>query len=117
MVVYGILGAPEGLKNCSTSNHTENSILVECLEGSDNGVKQTIILELYATKSKYLEKNYTSKSGSFILRGLKSNTDYMALVYAVNEKGASTKLQVPITSVRPLASIKGELHHKIWLWV
>lgn len=78
------------MENCSVSNQTEDSIMVECSPGYDGGLQQLFILEVHDTGLHRIQANLSSASMPiFHVRGLSSGTTFVIVVYAANAKGRS----------------------------
>ena len=84
------LGPPDSVENCSVSNQTEDSIMVECSPGYDGGLQQLFVLEVHDTGLHRIQANLSSASMPvFHVRGLSSGTTFVIVVYAANAKGRS----------------------------
>uniref|UniRef100_A0A8D8QCP0 Titin n=1 Tax=Cacopsylla melanoneura TaxID=428564 RepID=A0A8D8QCP0_9HEMI len=83
-------GRPFPLQNC-TSNHTDSSLQVSCVENFDGGLPQVFLMELvelptYVTKFN-ISVNQTPPE--FKIFGIEAGTTYEIRLYAVNAKGKS----------------------------
>ncbi|GBL85764.1 Nephrin [Araneus ventricosus] len=90
--IYTIVpaGPPDSVENCSVTNQTEDSMIVECSPGYDGGLQQQFILEVHETALHRLQVNLSASSYPYFhVRGLPSGTHFVAVVYAANAKGRS----------------------------
>ncbi|KAF8773963.1 Hemicentin-1 like protein [Argiope bruennichi] len=81
---------PDSVENCSVTNQTEDSMIVECNPGYDGGLQQQFILEVHETALHRLQVNLSASSYPYFhVKGLPSGTHFVAVVYAANAKGRS----------------------------
>ncbi|KAL1110301.1 hypothetical protein AAG570_008378 [Ranatra chinensis] len=82
-------GKPYPVRNCSLSNQTSSSVQVWCQPGSDGGLPQVFILELYSGPTSQLRYNMTGSEPYFLLTDLEPDVTFRIAVLAVNSKGRS----------------------------
>uniref|UniRef100_A0A1B6C6V9 Uncharacterized protein n=1 Tax=Clastoptera arizonana TaxID=38151 RepID=A0A1B6C6V9_9HEMI len=91
--VYQVVaaGRPFPLQNCSVTNHTSDSLHVECLENFDGGLPQGFLMELLELPDLVPKFNVSvSKTPPvFDLFGIESGASYQVNLYAINAKGRS----------------------------
>ncbi|PRD36763.1 UNVERIFIED_CONTAM: hypothetical protein NCL1_07510 [Trichonephila clavipes] len=84
------LGPPDSVENCSVTNQTEDSMIVECSPGYDGGLQQQFVLEVHETALHRLQVNLSASSYPYFqVHGIPSGTHFLAIVYAANAKGRS----------------------------
>nr|XP_040582154.1 uncharacterized protein LOC121130481 [Lepeophtheirus salmonis] len=94
-------GKPEGLKNCTNVNQTQESLTVLCSPGFDGGMDQKFILEIYDSRTRLIISNVTNSKPVFYIHGLSSGTEYYVEIYAVNSKGKSIKTHFETFTLQP----------------
>ncbi len=84
-------GPPETPTNCSSSSASSLSVKIVCQNGSDQGYHQSFSLLIF--NRSFLWRNLSDASRpEFEVTGLESGREYLASVYAVNEKGQSRRM-------------------------
>ncbi|KAF6215888.1 hypothetical protein GE061_000223 [Apolygus lucorum] len=84
-------GKPYPVRNCTVGNETASSVVVWCLPGSDGGLPQIFLLEIYVGGSSSPRVNFTATdSPYFYLTDLEAEIPIRLIVYSVNSKGRSS---------------------------
>ncbi|KAG1657765.1 Nephrin [Nymphon striatum] len=92
--------APEAVSNCTITNITQSSLIVDCKPGYDGGLVQTFITEVYQKWTHVLKANISSEtSPSFEIVGLPSDTNFVVIIYSANIKGRSHALAVTTSTL------------------
>ncbi|KAG8194330.1 hypothetical protein JTE90_029206 [Oedothorax gibbosus] len=102
--VYRVVpvGPPETMRNCLVTNHTTESLLVQCEPGYDGGLPQTFHLEVYSSTNEHLKGNMTSEdTPSFLVQDLLTGTSFILVLYAANSKGRSNSVALVASTLRP----------------
>ncbi|XP_042897575.1 neural cell adhesion molecule 2 isoform X2 [Parasteatoda tepidariorum] len=102
--VYRVVpvGPPETMRNCLVTNHTTDSLLIQCEPGYDGGLPQTFHLEVYSSTNEHLQGNMTSEdSPSFLVQDLLTGTSFILVLYAANAKGRSNSVALYASTLRP----------------
>lgn len=102
--VFRILpdGPPSQLRGCQVTNHSLNSIFVQCVPGNANGHRQWFQLELYERNSPLaLAANMSNTAPRFYLSNLAPGTKLTLKIYAANPKGSSQPLILPAETLFP----------------
>ncbi|XP_018016763.1 nephrin isoform X2 [Hyalella azteca] len=85
---------PSPLANCSSANNDTHTVVLECLGGSENGLPEIYVAEIYDITSDRLLRNISSSSPIFIIEELDPGSGYTIAAYSSNIRGASEKLTV-----------------------
>ncbi|CAL1291261.1 unnamed protein product [Larinioides sclopetarius] len=102
--VYRVVpvGPPETMRNCLVTNHTTDSLLIQCEPGYDGGLSQTFHLEIYSSTNEHLRGNMTSEdSPTFLVQDLLTGTSFILVLYAANAKGRSNSVALVASTLRP----------------
>ncbi|XP_023240426.1 synaptogenesis protein syg-2-like [Centruroides sculpturatus] len=87
------VGPPEKVRNCTITNVTSSSLLIECESGHDGGLQQRFHLEVYNSAKERLEANLTNSINPvFHVTSLPSSTSFVLISYASNLKGRSNSI-------------------------
>jgi hypothetical protein len=84
-------GPPEAPTNCSSSSASSLSMKIICQNGSDQGYRQSFNLLVFNRSLLWRNLSDASKP-EFEVTGLEPGREYLASVYAVNEKGQSRRI-------------------------
>lgn len=93
---WRVAGLPGPPRNCTLLNQTSSSVEVWCLAGSDGGLPQHFILELFtpqSTASPVARYNATDRP-VFLLSNLEPDVTFKVVVVAANDKGRSAPVAV-----------------------
>ncbi|XP_073999572.1 sidestep II transmembrane protein [Rhodnius prolixus] len=84
-------GKPYPVRNCSVSNETGMSLAVWCQPGSDGGLPQMFLMQIYVGQySEAPAYNITSTDTPyFLLSDLEAGVTLRLVIYALNSKGQS----------------------------
>lgn len=82
-------GKPDPPTNCTISNQTSQSLVVECIEGFDGGQPQFFLLEVYDQQTGALQNNLSVIFPLFNVNDLEPGKILKMMVYAANSKGRS----------------------------
>lgn len=82
---------PAALTNCTASNNDTHTVFVDCQGGSDNGLPETFIAEVYDITRDRLLRNVSSSSPMFIIEELDPGSGFTVEVFSSNIRGASEK--------------------------
>nr|XP_042894831.1 neural cell adhesion molecule 2-like [Parasteatoda tepidariorum] len=102
-------GPPEPVQNCTIMNVTQHSFRLECMEGSNGGLRQFFVMEVHDTALHSLRGNQTADLPFFLARDLPPATSFVVVVYAVNAKGRSQAvvLRANTLSIKQVEQQKG----------
>ncbi|GBM36050.1 hypothetical protein AVEN_274452-1 [Araneus ventricosus] len=90
------------MRNCLVTNHTTDSLLIQCEPGYDGGLPQTFHLEIYSSTNEHLRGNMTSEdSPTFLVQDLLTGTSFILVLYAANAKGRSNSVALVASTLRP----------------
>ncbi|XP_067133866.1 kin of IRRE-like protein 3 [Centruroides vittatus] len=105
--IYTIIpaGPPDSLQNCSVTNQTEESLLIECIAGYDGGLPQYFFMELYDSTLQRIRANMTTDTPFFVAHGLQPGTNFVVLMYAANGKGRSQAAVLRTNTLSPPESL------------
>ena len=96
-----VLGPPDQLRGCDIKNQTSDSIHVECVTGSDNGLPiKHYVMEVHDISTTKLKSRVSHKIPTFTATGLDSDMNFMLLLYSVNSKGRSEKVTLYAKTMR-----------------
>ncbi|CAB0002390.1 unnamed protein product [Nesidiocoris tenuis] len=102
-------GKPYPVRNCSVGNETSSSVVVWCLPGSDGGLPQIFLLEIYVGGSRTPRVNFTATDAPyFYLTDLEVDVSIRLIVYAVNSKGRSSPVVLDDITLRDPQKRTGE---------
>ncbi|XP_076352862.1 neural cell adhesion molecule 2-like [Tachypleus tridentatus] len=91
------VGPPDPVINCTLTNDTRGFLLVECKPGYDGGLTQHFQMEVYDVNRKHLKMNVTRHSiPVFDVTNLTPGTSLVLMVYAINEKGRSSVVEMKV---------------------
>ncbi|EFX89926.1 hypothetical protein DAPPUDRAFT_20705, partial [Daphnia pulex] len=97
-------GPPESLSNCSVLNQTADSIQVSCSSNDDGGLKQTFQLQAMDVMTGQPQLTLQSDSvAEFWLTDLEPGSTFMLYLYAVNVKGLSQPVVLPVSTLKEAA--------------
>ncbi|KAK8753502.1 hypothetical protein OTU49_004676 [Cherax quadricarinatus] len=98
---------PDAPENCTLTNQTTDTLVVQCRPGYDGGLKQRFILEVFeSVESAESVESYGDSEGDsrgvvtnvtvgevpvFAVDDLQPGTSYFLVVYALNDQGASRR--------------------------
>lgn len=90
------------MRSCSVTNHTVDSLLVQCEPGYDGGLAQTFHLEVHSSSKDLLRGNITSQeSPTFLVQDLVTGTSFILVLYASNAKGRSHSVALVASTLMP----------------
>ncbi|GBN26271.1 hypothetical protein AVEN_108194-1 [Araneus ventricosus] len=99
------------MRNCLVTNHTTDSLLIQCEPGYDGGLPQTFHLEIYSSTNEHLRGNMTSEdSPTFLVQDLLTGTSFILVLYAANTKGRSNSVALVASTLRPAERHTGKLN-------
>ncbi|XP_067128196.1 protein turtle-like isoform X2 [Centruroides vittatus] len=98
---------PDIVQNCTVLNETEESLLIDCIEGYDGGLMQIFNIEIYDELLSRLQMNTTSVHPFFQLHGLSSGRTYRIMIYSVNSKGKSMPYYLSASTLQRAAKLTG----------
>lgn len=97
-------GPPESLSNCSVLNQTADSIQVSCSPNDDGGLKQTFQLQAMDVMTGQPQLTLQSDTvAEFWLTDLEPGSTFMLYLYAVNVKGLSQPVVLPVSTLKEAA--------------
>ena len=83
----------------------ENAMLIKCQPGFNGGLKQIFFLEIYDVIEQRLYLNITSvENPVFLLTELKPNTKFNLNIFAANNKGRSSSVNLNFHTFQPQIS-------------
>ncbi|RWS27268.1 Nephrin-like protein, partial [Leptotrombidium deliense] len=91
-------GPPEKVENCSLTNQTMSSLLLECTPGDSNGLQQAFFADLYDSENELVYNVSNELRPSFVFENLTSGSSYIVFVYAVNAKGKSQSVRKKVST-------------------
>ncbi|XP_023221563.1 hemicentin-2-like [Centruroides sculpturatus] len=100
---------PDIVQNCTVLNETEESLLIDCIEGYDGGLMQIFNIEIYDELLSRLQMNTTSVHPFFQLHGLSSGRTYRIMIYSVNSKGKSIPYYLSASTLQRAAKLTGKI--------
>ncbi|KAG8253862.1 hypothetical protein J6590_024216 [Homalodisca vitripennis] len=109
--VYQVVaaGRPFPLLNCTVTNHTSDSLHVECLESFDGGLPQMFLMELLELPERTPRFNVTVTRAPpiFEIYGIESGASYQVNLYALNAKGRSDPVTLETVTFKGVAKYIG----------
>ncbi|KAG8193485.1 hypothetical protein JTE90_023736 [Oedothorax gibbosus] len=97
------MGPPETLQNCTSANVTMTSVTIVCVRGPRQDPDLKYNLEMYMYHSHEMVYQTSSTAPYFVVGDLKSATEFLFVVYAVNQNGKSSPVVVRVwTSKTPM---------------
>lgn len=106
-----IIGRPDAVLKCISTDSDVTSFSINCIPGYDGGLHQSFILELFDNKMQNLLHVITdSTQPVFRLSNLQSGSDYIVKVFAINIKGKSDAFVLKAnTSSPPITATEGNI--------
>ena len=99
-----IAGPPESLSECNLLNQTADSLHVACRSNDDGGLKQTFQLQaLDVSSGLSLVTLHSDTAPEFRLSNLEPGSTFMLYLYAVNAKGSSAPVVLPVSTLKEAA--------------
>lgn len=90
------------MRNCLVTNHTVDSLLVQCEPGYDGGLTQTFHLEVYSSTNEFLRGNLTAQDNpTFLVQDLVTGASFILVLYAANSKGRSNSVALVASTLMP----------------
>lgn len=80
---------PTPLTNCTASNNDTHTVYIDCLGGTENGLPELFVAEVYDISKDRLLRNLSSSQPNFILEELDPGSGYTIHAYTVNIRGPS----------------------------
>lgn len=98
-------GRPFPLQNCTVTNHTSDSLHIECLENFDGGLPQGFLMELLELPDLIPRFNVSVSRTPpvFDLFGIESGASYQVNLYSINAKGRSDPIVLETITFKGVA--------------
>ncbi|GBP05211.1 hypothetical protein EVAR_70230_1 [Eumeta japonica] len=93
-------GIPDKLTNCSLTNLTSMSFIIECTEAYDGGLPQEFMIEVFNENQK-LVNTIINRTPHFRVSGLDGGKLYKLRMFAFNKKGKSTPTMLRERTLEP----------------
>ncbi|XP_024082683.1 hemicentin-1 [Cimex lectularius] len=102
-------GKPYPVRNCTLGNETTSSLVIWCIPGSDGGVKQVFVLELYVGGATTPRFNVTAtETPYFVLTDLEMDVPLKVSIFSVNSKGRSAPVNMEEITLKDPQKRTGE---------
>ena len=98
-----ITGPPESLSNCSLLNQSADSLHVSCHSNDDGGLDQTFQLQVMDVSLQQPLVTLQSNKPDFYLSNLEAGSTFMLYLYAMNTKGSSQPVILPVSTLKEAA--------------
>lgn len=98
-----IVGPPESLSNCSLLNQSADSLHVSCHSNDDGGLDQTFQLQVMDVSLQQPLVTLQSNRPEFFLSNLEAGSTFMLYLYAMNTKGSSHPVVLPVSTLKEAA--------------
>jgi len=96
-------GPPESLSNCSLLNQSADSLHVSCHSNDDGGLDQTFQLQVMDVSLQQPLVTLQSNKPEFYLSNLEAGSTFMLYLYAMNTKGSSHPVILPVSTLKEAA--------------
>ncbi|XP_022252394.1 nephrin-like isoform X2 [Limulus polyphemus] len=99
------VGPPSPPYNCSISNSTNSTLLVECSPGVDGGLQQIFHVEVFLLPRRQLQANLSNFNHPlFLLSTLPSEAHLLLSIYSSNNNGRSAMVTLTAHTVASLST-------------
>lgn len=82
---------PTPLSNCTASNNDTHTVHIDCQGGTENGLPEVFIAEVYDITRERLLRNLSSSTPNFFLNELDPGSGYTVETYTSNIRGPSQR--------------------------
>ena len=110
-LILVITGKPDPVVNCSVSNQTHSSFLVDCSPGFDGGLTQVFSLNVLNDDQPSLSiLNMTSKVPKFQVVGMQSEKSFTLTVHSSNLRGQSEQVILGARTTKPVQPAETDIN-------